>query len=419
MKRAVIIAAVVWVGMLGVRATNLEASEIEKPGKIPESSIYQVSGRKELFLLEEEEWRYISSMDIIYSLGHTEKDINKNTDIVFFCQYPVGYPMPGGWADSSQYGYSPHKDWYIIACQEIETAPNAAGVSSLAQPETIDSLRWFYSAPTYPHDIARGIETFKRIKALGYNVASVNWSPPAHASSTWSWDMYGSVLEAAKEAGLPIMAWIGWQPGDIQGFMSRYAEDTTIWGWYSQDEPLIAGASKEWQQQCYNVIKAGDPHNRPVISTFSTATYPQYVKGWQPSSFDIAAFDIYPYAIAGETQTTAERHLKHWANYWAPIFRKAGKQVIPMLQAFSDTKGAPVDILSQYEWWQESSMPILPGSFATYGTSTCLVLSELDTPMSDIDTHIGKGIRDLNRKLGWLEEASGGVVVQEVYETQE
>ena len=109
---------------------------------------------------------------------------------------------------------------------------------------------------------------------LGYNIASVNCSPPAHASQTWTWDMYGSVLEAARMAELPIMAWIGWQPEDIQGFMSRYAEDTIIWGWYSQDEPLIAGASKEWQQQCYDAIKAGDPYDRPVISTFSTATYP-------------------------------------------------------------------------------------------------------------------------------------------------
>ena len=218
--------------------------------------------------------------------------------------------------------------------------------------------------------------------------------------------MYGNVLKAARQADLQLMPWVGWQLEDIQGFMSRYAQDTIIWGWYAQDEPLISGASKEGQQSVYDTIKAGDPHNRPVVSTFSTATYAQYVENWQPSSFDIAAFDIYPYAMAGETQTTAERHLKHWANYWAPIFRKAGKQVIPMLKAFSDTKGAPVDILSQYEWWQESSMPILPGSFATYGTSTCLVLSELDTPMSDIDTHIGKGIRDLNRKLGWLEEAS-------------
>ncbi len=217
--------------------------------------------------------------------------------------------------------------------------------------------------------------------------------------------MYGNVLEAAKQAGLQLMPWVGWQPEDIQGFMSRYAEDTIIWGWYSQDEPMIGGAPKEWQQQCYDTIKAGDPHNRPVISTFSTATDAQYVKNWQPSSFDIAAFDIYPYAMAGKTQASAEKHLKHWANYWAPIFRKAGKQVIPMLQAFSTTKGVPVDVLSQYEWWEESSMPLLPGSFAAYGAPMRSVLSE-------IDVRIHEGIRDLNRKLGWLEEVPDDVVEQ-------
>ena len=53
--------------------------------------------------------------------------------------------------------------------------------------------------------------------------------------------------------------------------------------------------------------------------------------------------------MAGETQASAERHLRYWANSWAPVFRKAGKQVTPMLQAFSDTRGVPVDILFQYE----------------------------------------------------------------------
>jgi len=60
-------------------------------------------------------------------------------------------------------------------------------------------------------------------------------------------------------------------------------------------------------------------------------------------------------------------------------------------------KGAPVDVLSQYEWWQESNMPLLPGAFSTFGASMQPVLSE-------IDTQIHKQIRELNRKLGWPEE---------------
>ena len=388
MKRVLII-LVLWAGILGVGAANLEAA----------SPIYQVSGRNELFLLEEGTWRYISNMDIVYSLGYTEEDINRNIDISYFCQYPIGYPVPGGWADSSQYGYSPHKDWYDAACQGIETASNAAPSPSFTQLAAIVAPRWFYAAPVYPHDIAKGIETFQRIKALGYNIASVNWRPPAHSKSTWSWDMYGNVLEAARQANLQLMPWVGWQPEDIEGFMSRYAEDTIVWGWYAQDEPQIAGTPREWQQSVYDTIKAGDPHDRPVISTFSTATDAQHVKGWQPSSFDIAAFDIYPYAVDGKTQASAEKYLKHWADYWAPVFRKAGKQVIPMLQAFSATKGAPVDVLSQYEWWQESNMPLVPGSFSAYGAAIHSVLSE-------VDVTIREGIRDLNRKLGWVEEAS-------------
>lgn len=395
MRRAVIILTL-WAGILGVGAANLEAA----------SPVYQVSGRNELFFLEEGMWRYISSMEIIYSLGYTENDINKNTDIAFWCQYPVGYPMPGGWADPDEYGYFPHKDWYDAACQGIETAPTAASSLSFTQLAAIAAPRWFYAAPTYPHDIKKGIETFKRIKALGCNVASVNWRPPAHPGSSWTWEMYENVLNAAKQADLLLMPWVGWKEQEIRDFMSRYAQETIIWGWYSHDEPMISGASKTGQQTVYDTIKAGDPYNRPVISTFSTAADEQYIKSWQPSSFDIAAFDIYPYAMAGGTQASAEKYLKRWANYWAPKFRKTGKQVIPMLQAFSATKGAPVDILSQYEWWQESSMPLLPGSFAAYGTPVCLVLSELDAPMSDIDTHIGEGIRGLNRKLGWVEETS-------------
>ena len=67
--------------------------------------------------------------------------------------------------------------------------------------------------------------------------------------------MYGNVLEVAKQARLQLMPWIGWQPDDIKGFMFRYAED----------EPLIAGPPREWQQSVYDTIKAGDPYNGPVI----------------------------------------------------------------------------------------------------------------------------------------------------------
>lgn len=211
--------------------------------------------------------------------------------------------------------------------------------------------------------------------------------------------MDGNVLEAAKQARLQLMPWVGWQPEDIEGFMFRYAEDTIIWGWYAQDEPLIAGTPREWQQGVYNTIKAGDPHNRPVISTFSTATDVQHVKGWQPFSFDIAAFDIYPYAVDGKTQANAEKYLKYWADHQALIFRKTGKQVISMLQAFSATKGASVDILSQYEWRQESSMPLLRGSFSAH-------VAPMHSVLSEIDIKIQEGIRDLNRKLGWNEGVS-------------
>tara|TARA_B100000315_G_C14377700_1_gene495963 strand:+ start:465 stop:632 length:168 start_codon:yes stop_codon:yes gene_type:complete len=54
-------------------------------------------------------------MDVVYSLGYREEDINGNTDISFFCQYPIGCPLPDGWADSREYGYTPDEEWYGAA----------------------------------------------------------------------------------------------------------------------------------------------------------------------------------------------------------------------------------------------------------------------------------------------------------------
>lgn len=392
MKRAIIIVAV-WAGILGVIALNLQASEIEKTDKIPKSSIYQVSGRNELFLLEEGKWRYVSSMDIIYSLGYTEKDINKNTDIAFFCQYPIGYPVPGGWADPNEYGYVAHKDWYIGACQKIKVAPTP--LPPPPEDVAIVGPRIFYGAPRYPGDVTKGTEAFRKLRSMGFNVASVNWRPPAHAATTWTWDMYGSVLEAAGRAGIQIIAWIGWQPEDIAGFMSRYAEDTNIYGWYSQEEPLIAGAPREWQQQCYDTIKAWDPYDRPVISAFSLSEDWQYDEYWQPSSFDIGAFFIYPYSYREKYGTPHEILLN--AREFAPRYIKAGKKVIPGLAAFENPQGywhgKPVSLIEQYQWWQQTGMPLVPGAFWAYPGG--------GYSLSEFSSRFGQEVTELCEMLGW------------------
>jgi len=193
------------------------------------------------------------------------------------------------------------------------------------------------------------------------------------------------VVRAAAQAGIKLMPWMGWSASSISQVIGWIGGSSAIWGWYSHDEPTTGGASIEGQEGVYNALKQYDPQRRPVVSSFCPGDW----QAWAPHTFDIAAFQVYPYAIAQDKGMTPEAYQKYWTNRYASVFGEAGKQVIPMLQGMAwASEGMPIvtpKIMPQWEWWQASQMPLYPGSYAVFGGQ------------------LHSEARELARLLGWGE----------------
>jgi len=79
------------------------------------TGVYKVSGRGEIFVLENNKWRYVCTEAVLFQAGYSWAEV-QTIPIEEWCPYEVGYPMPGGWVDPNNYGYYPHSSWYIEAC---------------------------------------------------------------------------------------------------------------------------------------------------------------------------------------------------------------------------------------------------------------------------------------------------------------
>ncbi|GAH84350.1 unnamed protein product, partial [marine sediment metagenome] len=173
--------------------------------------------------------------------------------------------------------------------------------------------RWAYNAPILtgkplvPKSVSSMTSILRGLAGQGYNVASTNWRPPRE----WSQQQYLDVIHAAEQAGIQLMPWMGWSASSIQKVVGWIYQNPAIWGWYSHDEPLAGGATIQNQEEVYNALKQYDPHRRPVVTTFTNARSEDWARAWAPHTFDIAAFDLYPYAMS---PGDPEYYLTYWAN---------------------------------------------------------------------------------------------------------
>lgn len=234
------------------------------------------------------------------------------------------------------------------------------------------AIRWAYNPPilqgisgagAWPKSVSEMTNILRALVSNGYNLASVNWRPPRE----WGEQQYRDVVRAAEQAGIQLMPWMGWGASSISQVIGWIGGSPAIWGWYSHDEPTTGGASVEGQEGVYNALKQYDPQRRPVVSSFTPGAW----QAWAPHTFDIAAMQIYPFAIAPEKKAPfnePQAYLIEWANHYASVFGEAGKQVIPMLQGMQwGAQGLPPDLLSEWQWWNASRMPLYPASYAVFG----------------------------------------------------
>ena len=334
-KGAVIIVAVIWAGILGVRARSLEAK----------SPIYQVSGRNELFLLEEGKWRYISTMDIVYSLGYTEKDINKNTDIAFFSQYPIGNPVPGGWADSDEYGYHPHKDWYIEACKKAVPSlppppsppPPPSGKIPIPAPYKI---AWNFDASYENID-----PWMKRLAEGSFNLVQL-YDNYYRGTKSYRDEM----SRAALKYSLQLLPY----PGDQEDFETwkwlklERKDDPAIWGWQFE-EPCAIGSSIANIQNTYREIKKINPKWK-VFCAFGDSGW--YARGYATSGVcDVFGVNIYPCALENPEGYLRSKLDKLFDHAIRKLVDEHGAEYCPVIMAWApDTwKKVPNCIRRQYE----------------------------------------------------------------------
>lgn len=214
--------------------------------------------------------------------------------------------------------------------------------------------------PLVPRSVSSMTNTLRGLVGYGYNLASTHWRPPRE----WSKQQYLDVIRAAEQAGIQLMPWMGWSASSIQKVMEWIHQSPAIWGWYSHDEPTTGGATVKGQEEVYNALKRYDPQRRPVLSCFTSGDW----RAWAPHTIDIAAFDIYPYAM---NPKDPEYFLSYWANRYANVFREAGKEVIPLLQGIAWTgEGKPLvkpKPVEEYAWWKASQMPLYPNSYGVFG----------------------------------------------------
>ena len=378
MKRAVIIVAV-WAGILGVGALNLEASPI-----------YQVSGRNELFLLEEGKWRYISTMDIIYSLGYTEKDINKNTDITFFCQYPVGYPAPGGWADPKEYGYYPHKNWYIEACRKAVPPP-----PPLPPPPPHPSGKMPIPIPP-PYKIAWGFGTsyenidpwMKRLAEGGFNLVQL-YDNYYRGTKSYRDEM----SRAALKYGLQLLPY----PGDQEDFETwkwlklERKDDPAIWGWQFE-EPYAIGSSVANIKKTYREIKKINPKWK-IFCAFALSDW--YAQGYATSGIcDVFGVDIYTCAL-DRPEAALRSYLTLFTDAIRILVDEHGAEYCPVIMAYAgDQWKLKNGVRRQYEIHAEAVRRPIKG-LAYYLTSG--FLPEIG---NDPEQFIWNQIIAMNKALG-------------------
>ncbi len=257
------------------------------------TGVYKVSKgteiRNEIFILDNNKWRYVSSEQALFQAGYSWGDV-QTIPVEEWCPYEVGYPMPGGWADTSDYGYYPHKDWYIEACAvaPVFTCPQC-GATFGSQAELDEHIATahppvytcFYCGATFgsqaeldahtltehpspemplpippPYKIAWGaaLSWYRKLAELGCNIVQ----------GYMEWHTDEQISNAAAEAlknGMQLLAHCSTED-NVSKYTARFnthKNNPGIWGW-QVEEPQMRDISIDALKQFYKTAKTINPN---------------------------------------------------------------------------------------------------------------------------------------------------------------
>ena len=286
------------------------------------SGVYRVTGRNEIFILENNKWRYVSTEAALFQAGYSWANV-QIIPVEEWCPYEVGYPMPGGWADPNDYGYYPHKDWYVSACAVVPPPPvytcpqcgatfssqadldvhiaevhplpvytcPQCGATFGSQAELDDHILTVHPPPppngngvpasipmiAWPTSITKctpaGLKVFTDLGINALMCYDHWWSAgfttnPAYIASLNTW------FDNAAAAGVKLYIYMNNRTGAYKGLYSLSADDgkpfitkfkhkPAIAGWFIADEPHC------WHTFPGYTIPAGDRYLFPYLSNWS------------------------------------------------------------------------------------------------------------------------------------------------------
>ncbi len=257
------------------------------------TGVYRVTGRNEIFILENNEWRYVPNEQVLFNAGYSWADVQV-IPIEEWCKYEVGSPMPApGWP--TYRGYCPHKDWYISAC--AVTPPPPPVYTCPHCPATFGSQADLDAHITQEHPVippppppnGNGVRAsipmiawsegtfgsagslrsrYQTYKDMGINCIIHGRHPEDYKNDPAAMARYDQVYTIAAEYGIKVIWYVDNRsdyknPNNGQMFVERYKNFSACAGWYYADEP------KCWHTFKGYTIPVADRSHFPYISTYT------------------------------------------------------------------------------------------------------------------------------------------------------
>lgn len=240
---------------------------------------------------------------------------------------------------------------------------------------------WTAQQITDPLKIAWGTggspAEFEKLAGAGFNIAQMyNWP-------YWSEEQRQAASEAAVQYQIGLMPWPGHLGQDYgtswmypeyvapeQNLITQYAQDPAIYGWMHMEEPGMRPLPGEEQLASYEYLKAINPEWQ-MYTIFGQSDWALPEKSeWEPQSFDVMGYDIYPYAPGVSDPEAALREAL--APDVVELERIAeatqmGKTFVPLMQAdigmrtgYEDQEVMP-QLMPQYDIWSQALGDMMSG----------------------------------------------------------
>jgi len=438
------------------------------------TGVYKVTGRNEIFVLDNNKWRYVCTEAVLFQSGYSWADV-QTIPIEEWCPYEVGYPMPGGWADPNVYGYVPHKEWYVEACAvtPVFTCPQC-GATFGSQGELNDHIATehppVYTCPqcgatfgsqgelndhiATEHPInGNGVPAsiplfawgwkpssseatmrsqYKTLKSIGLNsflitaTSTLNTWPDNPKTLTY----YDRMFNVAAEMGIGIffftsMHRLKWKdPVYGQTVVERYRNHPALLGWMYADEPAARTPGTnypyDYNKWAYDWIRARDP-NHYIYASWTHDLYrnwrDQYIQSVHKSDTEnwcklgnVGSVNLYPWLGDGSGMPTMD--------FWLPY------QVHnPHNDAFGDCGKGIIPTMEATLGWGMTDTGIVDqynkwkDAFANHGglKGICLYPASHFLFATGADAKNLRGqIKDLARLLGWQERADEVITPQTI-----